>query len=588
MLRTTDSLKSLNYWINRSWVIIGAFAGIAYLLIQVSLVSFEHRQESERIQSTLDLAIVPISSALFRELMDPKHSLMKEVIEELKLTYKVPVLTVTNVKGVCNSGKYDKCIPELDRYLLTTLAFGNNTIVLGMEKPRVKPVGIVLSGLPLLLVLLTGVVLQRRLITRSVIRPIQLVSENIGKNISLRADATWAREIVEIDEHLTSTMKKEAALASQAFDLRAEALINESKLLQETSNKATEALIAEGAYFVIHDVKRHLVNALNSIAGMNGLSAIQVRDITKHLEIPQRLTVESLSEFKRRRNGLAGESPTIQQEQLSSVGAVLQDLAIESAAIALKSKVKFRVQIAPASLTQFCNLSSLDLYRAISNLIDNAFNALKNSETKEIDFIVTSSSDECVCSIKDTGSGFTEDGLLQIQQGAIYSDTPSGNGLGYKSAKSLVGRCGGTIQPFRIGDATIITVRIPIVSAPKWFFNIRTIEDKDFAILDDDTEILSKLRSTLNPDVLANRAISVFNNETDFLSFVESNPETFLIIDYDYSGSRNGLDLIEHEHLEDRAVLVSGLIPFDTVIMDRASSLDLRLFPKSYLNRLEI
>ena len=74
-----------------------------------------------------------------------------------------------------------------------------------------------------------------------------------------------------------------------------------------------------------------------------------------------------------------------------------------------------------------------------------------------------------------------------------------------------------------------------------------------------------------------------FQSEEDFLKNADGSDSAMLLVDYDFGGTTNGLDLIVSKGLTQRAVLLSGEIAFDPNLRATAEAQGVRLFPKECL-----
>ena len=96
--------------------------------------------------------------------------------------------------------------------------------------------------------------------------------------------------------------------------------------------------------------------------------------------------------------------------------------------------------------------------------------------------------------------------------------------------------------------------------------------------LDDDTTIAKKLER-----VFSGRELRFTQTEPHFSAESVRDPDALLLVDYDFGGSQNGIDLIVGRGLTRQAVLVSGRISFDPGIRAQAERHGIKLFPKECL-----
>ncbi|MGD9159308.1 MAG: ATP-binding protein [Desulfobacteraceae bacterium] len=103
------------------------------------------------------------------------------------------------------------------------------------------------------------------------------------------------------------------------------------------------------------------------------------------------------------------------------------------------------------------------LRRALSNIIKNALQALKNSNSAENKLTIHSSmtKDDVVICVSDTGTGIPENVLPRIYE-PLFSSKSFGVGLGLTVAREIVEKHDGTISvESETGSGTKVTLKIP-------------------------------------------------------------------------------------------------------------------------------
>ena len=93
-------------------------------------------------------------------------------------------------------------------------------------------------------------------------------------------------------------------------------------------------------------------------------------------------------------------------------------------------------------------LTTQELNHIVSNLIQNAIEAVRDSGMGKRMIEVHVSVAQCICefSIRDSGLGFSDDVLNQLRSGEVVTTKINGNGVGTKVARNLLTDVGGTIQ----------------------------------------------------------------------------------------------------------------------------------------------
>lgn len=101
-----------------------------------------------------------------------------------------------------------------------------------------------------------------------------------------------------------------------------------------------------------------------------------------------------------------------------------------------------------------------DLARIISNLIDNAVEAIEERGSVQVRLV--SGARDCVLTITDDGRGISPELLERLGCEPVSYGKSSGNGLGVYNAARTIHALGGrfTIQS-RVGEGTIVSIQIP-------------------------------------------------------------------------------------------------------------------------------
>ena len=155
---------------------------------------------------------------------------------------------------------------------------------------------------------------------------------------------------------------------------------------------------------------------------------------------------------------------------------------------------------------------------------------------------------------------------------------PGGHGRGLLSARTLVEEAGGSLNLLtQTGGATAV-VTLPLCEQPEWLFDPRLSEATQILILDDDESILERVQSAFK-----GASYSLYSDEAEFLSAAKRSSQALLLVDYSFGGSRSGLDLIQQEGLQSRAVLFSGRAQFDEKVLDGVVQSGIRALPKEMI-----
>ena len=105
-----------------------------------------------------------------------------------------------------------------------------------------------------------------------------------------------------------------------------------------------------------------------------------------------------------------------------------------------------------------------DLVLIVGNLIENAFDALKNFDGERIvNLSILDFDKEIVIVVEDSGPGMSEETIKQIYHRGFSTKGDSGHGFGLFLAKQSVDSLNGTISvESSLGEGTVFTVRLPV------------------------------------------------------------------------------------------------------------------------------
>jgi signal transduction histidine kinase len=238
----------------------------------------------------------------------------------------------------------------------------------------------------------------------------------------------------------------------------------------------------------------------------------------------------------------------------------------------------------------FADVDPIEFKRLISNIINNAVEALPNSRGK-VELLLSGDQNNISIVIKDNGKGVPSHILPTLgTRGVSYGKdvgTESGTGLGLHHAKSTIESLGGHFEiQSEVGVGTVIKIKLKKVAAPNWFLEKLAIRsDSRIVVVDDDASIhqiwkgrFESLRATKYGVEILN-----FSSPNDLKNWFEKRPEnieTIFLIDYEFLGhTLNGLDIIKALHLEKQAVLVTSRYE-EPQIFQLAQQMGVKMIPK--------
>jgi signal transduction histidine kinase len=124
------------------------------------------------------------------------------------------------------------------------------------------------------------------------------------------------------------------------------------------------------------------------------------------------------------------------------VSSLLDSLASEKRVQLTHKSIKLILEIENAAYSSFVNLEAREFKRVISNLINNASEAIHGTEGV-IRLTLEKESNMLITKIIDNGKGIPEDLLLKIKKGITASSKKEGHGIGIPSAVQNIKSWGG-------------------------------------------------------------------------------------------------------------------------------------------------
>jgi signal transduction histidine kinase len=239
----------------------------------------------------------------------------------------------------------------------------------------------------------------------------------------------------------------------------------------------------------------------------------------------------------------------------------------------------------------FVSIHALDFKVVLSNLLNNAYEAIDGSGEINVSLKVLDSKVEIT--IQDTGRGIPVELQNELFREGFTHGKLSGNGRGLYHAKKTVAAWGGNIAvESRLGAGTKIILTLPLAAAPSWFLPTLELDEVErVVVLDDDPTISSAWRHRIQlRDIMSFTDPDVF---TEWLSLnrdsldLDENRTLFLIDLRLGTNLPTGLDIIERNGLAENAVLVTSDADQES-IQKRCSFLGAKLLWKSEIGIVPI
>ncbi len=239
----------------------------------------------------------------------------------------------------------------------------------------------------------------------------------------------------------------------------------------------------------------------------------------------------------------------------------------------------------------FVLVERLEFRRALSNILDNAIEAVSGSG--DILLKVHTSHDTVCLETRDTGRGIPSSVQPFLTQKGFTYGKKKGNGLGLYSSRTAIESWVGSLRIQSVeGSGTTVQITLPRHASPKWATSKLAFDPKKRIVVIDDEPAFALAWSE--------RLGTSSDRETPTLEYFDSpegagawlstrNPsDFFFLVDQHFGNSSlTGLDFIERNQLSASAILVTANTE-DAAVRDRCTELNVGCIPKELIGRIPI
>jgi PAS domain S-box-containing protein len=381
------------------------------------------------------------------------------------------------------------------------------------------------------------------------------------------------------------TAKKEAErLHKEAVRLQQEAvqleLKSQEQLLQEKEKLITLA------HTVAHDISSP-ISALNMMMhACNELPEKKRLVIKRAIESILDIANNLLSNYRNEEQRTTSE---IEQRQPLLISDLIVQLLSEKKAQYSNHAVRFETEIANDAQFSFAQMQTSQFRRSLSNLINNAVDALANIDQDTVTITLSADDDFIVVKIQDNGKGMSSDMIQKMMNRQSFTEgKANGHGIGLQQVWDTLDNNQGTMTVSSIpNDGTTIQLTFPRICAASWIAQtIHLVPNSITVILDDeesihgawDTRFVSYLKS--HP-TLAVHHFKQGQEALDFFSKLNSKDKDRVVFLSDYEllrQAKNGLQIIEESGIKNTTLVTSYYA--NSQIRDKALSLGVKILPK--------
>ncbi len=368
------------------------------------------------------------------------------------------------------------------------------------------------------------------------------------------------------------------------------------KAVQEELEKAGLKSRAEQAAQVAHDIRsplaaltaadRELAQLPESTRTMIRLAIGRIRDIAEQLA-------------ERGRTQTRGR--VAQERGCGRRTELLLPLLVDALVIEKQTQFRSRDDIKidwswPHDVfSLFVNAERAELMRAISNVINNAVEALPGGGVVLVR--VYGSDAHAIVTIEDNGCGIPAEFMARIGKRGETFGKANGTGLGLAHAISTLEGAGGRLElDSVVGRGTVVRLTLPRQKAPSWFQPAISLPLGGVVIVADDDQLIHEVWS---------RRLESFNGTRVSLIHAKALSElpaligrhacregVLLLVDHEFRGEvESGLGCIERLRLHRseglRVVLVTGQYEDESLLL-HSQRLGVRVLPKGLVGAVPV
>lgn len=378
----------------------------------------------------------------------------------------------------------------------------------------------------------------------------------------------------------------------------AERLKSENERL-EIENRYQNKLIKEQKIFkeiidqAVHDIRSPLASLLivssytksipEEISDVISGASKRINDIANNL----------LEKYRPENDKNNSKSSSRREKSTFQISLALQEIVSEKKYEFYNLDVEFKVIINPAGYLTFIYAEEASFKRMISNLINNAVEAL-NNKSGLVNLILDVEDALIKITVEDNGKGMPEHIVDKVMNDISVTDgKKEGHGIGLAQVRDTLQRNDGYLSiDSRVGEGTRITLSFAKKQQPHWVAeHIEMSLDDVIVILDDDSSIHKAWELRLR-DRFPHATVKYFEQGSEALQFIEKftleqRGKILFLADYELLHQEiNGLEIVKQSQVE-RSFLVTSRFS-NRNLQSELEELKIKMLPKLYISEVPI
>lgn len=362
------------------------------------------------------------------------------------------------------------------------------------------------------------------------------------------------------------------------------------ELMQETNRLARDKALNELAIQVAHDIRSPLTALNVLVSQLESLPVDSKKMVKNAVRRVNDIANNLLNQYKLDQPNLSSQPVEVEPKLIVNlVEQIISEKRLEYS----HSATQLAVVIDPSAMGSFAAVNSQLFSRALSNLINNAYEAFEESKAGAILVRLENIEERLVLLVKDNGKGIPEDKLDAVLAGHI-SIKKGGAGIGLVNARKWFESWGSKFHLSSVeGEGTTITITLPQVSAPTWFAKqLLVLPEQSVVVIDNDLSIQELVKSRFQQLSGWAGEVKCFSGPAEFASWAKTHQEcinhSYFIVDYEFSAQEiSGFEFIQRYQLANRATLVTSHYN-DPGLHERVQQQKVRIVPKFYVPHIPI
>lgn len=375
-------------------------------------------------------------------------------------------------------------------------------------------------------------------------------------------------------------LSEDARLIRAYFNKQAEKNAQELFELKEKQNEFAKTVLQ-----VVHDIRSPLL--------VIEMLLKEIKRMPEDQRVPLRHAVQRI-------NDIASNLLDVYKErsdekvlvQKIPVAVLINRVLAEKRLQPTSREIEIKVCIESQANFSFISFQSSELHRILSNLINNAIDAISGHGVVEVG--LKTNDGQLELSICDNGRGVKEKLLKKLGNYGATDSKEKGAGLGLAHAMEQINKYRGSLTiKSKCGQGTKIIIRLECVKPPEWFAQeIQYAKDTIFVIVDDDSNAHYFWDIKIKTLGIKSQ-VKHFYNTNEFKKWMGKNkkimPRVILLSDNELIGSdSNGLGLIKsYKNKVAQAFLVTSHYALYE-LAPMATELKIKILPKELVEHIPI